>query len=397
MHARASLVALCVSITACGSGATDGAASTASAAAALASGKVMQAAENESEAVTTSTAKAAVDPSVKIPEGAFEAGSTPGDRGRDPTLEPALASMSLGEYDIDRFFYPNDLGKPPLVNATRDKAESLCKERGRRLCTELEWERACKGPEGQPFAGNTAWDPKCAKQPETCASGFGALGMGALREWTASGVEGASDGQVAVRGGGPDAAGSDHRCARRAPVDASAASGDLAFRCCGGAPNALTIPKAIEHASFGPADVSPETVGELFSVIPELTKLGRDIKYFDPEAAPKRVVERADAGDTKGYELVTAPLAWSPVAGEELVVVTGLAGEDAFIVAFYKLPQDRYRIASSLVLKKDPGPVVLAYDRSVSKRLEWSTCWQCPGESGRIAYRDDRRVVITQE
>ena len=138
-------------------------------------------------------------------------------------------------------------------------------------------------------------------------------------------------------------------------------------------------------------------MGELFSVIPELTKLGRDIKYFDPEAAPKRVVERADAGDTKGYELVTAPLAWSPVAGEELVVVTGLAGEDAFIVAFYKLPQDRYRIASSLVLKKDPGPVVLAYDRSVSKRLEWSTCWQCPGESGRIAYRDDRRVVITQE
>jgi hypothetical protein len=80
-----------------------------------------------------------------------------------------------------------------------------------------------------------------------------------------------------------------------------------------------------------------------------------------------------------------------------LIVVAGLAGEDSFVVALYRLPGDRYRVASSLVLKKDSGPVVLAYDRSVDKRLEWSTCWQCLGESGRITYRDDRRVVITQE
>jgi hypothetical protein len=77
--------------------------------------------------------------------------------------------------------------------------------------------------------------------------------------------------------------------------------------------------------------------------------------------------------------------------------VTGLANEDSFIVALYRLPDGRHRVASSLVLKRDRGPVILAYDRSVDTRLEWSTCWQCPGESGRITYRDDRRVVITQE
>ena len=38
----------------------------------------------------------------------------------------------------------------------------LCAERGARLCTELEWERACKGRESEMFAGGAGWDPRCA-------------------------------------------------------------------------------------------------------------------------------------------------------------------------------------------------------------------------------------------
>src|SRR6185295_16005799 len=56
-------------------------------------GKVLQAAENEAPDGGPGAKKAAAagaKEKVDIPAGGFAAGSTPGDRGRDATLEPAL-------------------------------------------------------------------------------------------------------------------------------------------------------------------------------------------------------------------------------------------------------------------------------------------------------------------
>jgi hypothetical protein len=374
-----------------------------------AKGKVLEAAENETTKDAGSTAKAAADPTVPIPAGKLVAGSTPGDRGRDPLVEPALWEVELGAYDIDRAPYPNEPGKPPLTGVTREKAGELCKARGRRLCTELEWEHACKGPGDDPFAGRAAWDPACAKTPDSCASGFGVLAMGsALREWTSSEVAEVKElapGGAAVRGASASAAEVDHRCAHRSRADATASSDDLGFRCCGGAPNAASVPAPAADPTFTKVDFGPEKVAELFSTVPQLRKLGGDLKYFD-EAAAKEVVARSDAGDPpKGVTLTTSPLVWSPIPGERILVLTGLAGDDSFIVAFYKLPDDRYRLASTMVLHKDKGPVVIGYsgydgrrtkERSIGS-LDWATCWKCPGESGAITYREDNRVVVTQE
>lgn len=383
-----------------GSGDASSAGSASASAAPTSGGAVLEAAENQSSASTTSTAKAAADPVVAIPASTLVAGSTPGDAGRDPTLEPALVAFELGAFDIDRYVYPNEPGRPPLRGATRSKAASLCKERGRRLCNELEWELACKGPDAKPVAGRDAWDEACTKDPSSCASTFGVLGMGAHREWTSSDV--AAVGEVkegaAVRGAPSSASALDRRCAKRSSVEPTTSSDDITFRCCGGDPNddAIAAPKKL--TTFERVEMPAAQLEELFGAIPQLSKLQGGIKYFDQEAAAREVTSKGDAGvDPKGYQLTTLPLSWRPVPGEELVVITGLAGEDSFIVALYKLPDGRHRVASSLVLKKDPGPVVLAFDRSVDTRLEWSTCWQCRGESGRITYRDDRRVIITQE
>jgi hypothetical protein len=223
--------------------------------------------------------------------------------------------------------------------------------------------------------------------------------MGTLREWTASDI--AAVGEVpagaAVRGASRDAADVDRRCARRSSVESKRESDDLGFRCCGGEPNALRIAPPEKKPTFERASLDPARLAELLATSPQLSKLGSDVQYFDPEAAPKLVLERGKVEEAKGYELVTAPLLWRPVLGEELLVVAARAGDDAILVALHRLPEERYRLASSLVLHDDRGPVVLAFDRSVDKRLEWATCWACPGESGRIALRDDGRVVITQE
>ncbi|WP_437576964.1 formylglycine-generating enzyme family protein [Sorangium sp. So ce887] len=380
-------------------------------------GKVLEAAENESPAASArpqAGAAAAGPARIEIPAGKLVAGSTPGDRGRDPTLEPALLDIELGGFTIDRYLYPNDPAQAPLTGVTRARASELCQQTGGRLCAELEWERACKGPEGTPYAGGAAWDPACAKAPASCASGFGVVGMGAaLREWTASDVAPIEDLQpkaAAVRGATASASGVDHRCARRAAVDPSASGDDIGFRCCHGAPNAASIPSPQWQQTFRRAEIGPQQVAELLASVPQLRDLGGEVSFFKEPDDVNVVLSRGrtrlspsgtpalqpEAGPPPNTTLTTSPLLWNPAPGEEVLVVTGKSDDDTFIVAFLKLPGDRYRIASSLLLKGESGPIALGFNGYVRRRLTWATCWDCRGESGNISYRDDHRVVITQ-
>ena len=55
------------------------------------------------------------------------------------------------DYCIDRFEYPNILGKNPMIVVTFREAEALCKKSQKRLCTENEWTWACEGEEARPY------------------------------------------------------------------------------------------------------------------------------------------------------------------------------------------------------------------------------------------------------
>jgi formylglycine-generating enzyme required for sulfatase activity len=365
-------------------------------------GKVLEAAENQVDPDGGTKAKASTSERIDIPKGSFVAGSVPGDKGRDPVLEAAELEVDLGAFTIDRYLYPNDPSKPPLTGVARAKAAELCEQAGGRLCTDLEWERACKGPEGTTFAGSSGWDPKCAKEPTTCASGFGVLGMGAaLREWTSSDVMPIEDMQpraAAVRGAASSAPGTDHRCAHRTAIDPTATAPDLGFRCCRGAPNAAQIPSPKWDQTYKRVEIAPNDLAEMFTSVPALASLEKNFTYFKEPDDVNVVLARGDAGAAPANTvLTTSALAWNPVPGEQLVVVAGRAGKDSFVVALHRLPKDRYRIASTLVLKDERGPVVLGFNGYVRKRLSWATCWDCRGESGNVTYRDDGRVVITQK
>lgn len=367
-------------------------------------GKVLQAAENEDGGTSSArTLRAAAVQRVVIPAGSFEAGSTPGDQGRDPTLEPTNLALELGEFSIDRYLYPNDPAKPAMVGVTRARAAELCQRVEGRLCTELEWERACKGPDKTTYAGGAAWDPECAKAPHTCASGFGVLGLGsALREWTASEVapiEKTLPKAAAVRGAQGKASGVDHRCAHRNAVDPTASADDLGFRCCYGPPNAAVIASPQWQQTFRRVELTPAQVAEMFASVPQLAKLSDKISFFKEPDDVNVVLTRGDAGvgQVPNTTFTTQPLLWNPVPGEELLIIVGKSQRDSFIVAFHRLPDDRYRIGSSLIMENERGPVVLGFNGYVRRKLAWGIAWDRPAESGHITYRDDNRVVITQK
>lgn len=337
---------------------------------------------------------------VEIPSGAFFAGSVPGDEGRVPELEPRRQRVELGPFQIDRLPYPNDPTQPPLTSVTRDEAKRLCAERGGRLCTELEWERACRGPASEEFGMGATWDPRCAQSPAECASGFEVLSMGAsISEWTANDVAGPeadSPRRGAVRGAPSTAPGHAHRCAARQAVAPDTQSKELGFRCCAGAPNAETVVEPKAAVTFKKTRITAEQLAKLFAKDPTTEPLARDIRFFKEPDSAETVVARGP-GDRKGFNFTVAPLLWNPVPGAEFLLVSGRSGENlSFVVAFYVLGEAEFRLASSFIMRNEPGPVAFAYDNSIRPRLHFSTCWGCLGETGKILFRKPERAVILQ-
>ncbi|MET0412888.1 MAG: hypothetical protein ABW217_16400, partial [Polyangiaceae bacterium] len=68
----------------------------------------------------------------------------------------------------------------------------------------------------------------------------------------------------------------------------------------------------------------------------------------------------------------------------------------SFVATYHVVAPGQYRLAASFVMQDEPGPVVLGYNGYIRPRLHFSTCWGCPGETGKILYRDQDRVAILQ-
>jgi formylglycine-generating enzyme required for sulfatase activity len=71
----------------------------------------------------------------------------------------------VGAFCIDRYEAPNAPNEYPLVMESAITAEAWCNKRGKRLCGEDEWERACAGPRGFQFPyGDAHEDARCADE-----------------------------------------------------------------------------------------------------------------------------------------------------------------------------------------------------------------------------------------
>jgi len=337
---------------------------------------------------------------VDIPGGAFTAGTRPGRPGRQPALEPRSYRVELGPYQIDKLPYPNDPKLPPLVGVTRAEATRHCAERGARLCTELEWERACKGPLDDLYPSGDKWQDDCTTSAGRCASGFEVLGLGTVvREWTASDVLDPTKNEsrgAAVRGGGPVSRAAVHRCSRRQVADAETSANDLGFRCCSGAPNAAKVPEPKLGPTFRKKPLKSARLEQLLASHPRTKRLAKDVKFFREPDAANTVVARGP-GDRKGFSFTVAPMIWNPAPGAEYLLVSARSGKDtSFVVAYHVAGDDDYVLAASFVMENEPGPIAFAYSDYIRPRLHFSDCWGCLGETGKILFREPDSVAILQ-
>ncbi len=153
-------------------------------------------------------------------------------------------AVEVAAFCIDYYEYPNGRSKPPSAGVRWGTASAACKKRGKRLCTEEEWEKACKGPGALRYPYGSVWDAaRCNTENEegvdrevapsgefrTCRSGYSVFDMsGNVAEWTAS----KSGSGYVVKGGASDRPGYDGRCAARRIQAPGLAKDNVGFRCC---------------------------------------------------------------------------------------------------------------------------------------------------------------------
>jgi formylglycine-generating enzyme len=186
-----------------------------------------------------------------VPGGTLRAGTPPGRTPRVADEEMPGTLVEMGGFYIDLLPWPNEPNAIPTSNVSRDEAEQLCASKGKRLCSELEWERACKGPDNTTYEyGDTYRKDVCgtgvaleqaSRRPTgehaQCKSGFGVAEMhGGVWEWTASAWgRGSRDGSQGVLRGGNSLAGElVGRCSNAIARSPSKKSPTMGFRCCAG-------------------------------------------------------------------------------------------------------------------------------------------------------------------
>jgi serine/threonine protein kinase len=171
-----------------------------------------------------------------IAAGAFKMGTAPGDSMMSFD-EKALSSVDVGAFCVDVFEYPNKKGATVMSGVGFADAKRMCETAGKRLCTEAEWEKACKGPNGAKWPYGAAFDANACNtenddgDPRTlsfsgrfakCRSAYGVSDLsGNVSEWTAEKI---------IKGG--SYASSDYAVRCSARKSGGSKNSEVGFRCC---------------------------------------------------------------------------------------------------------------------------------------------------------------------
>jgi hypothetical protein len=340
---------------------------------------------------------------ISIPSGTLSAGIRPGAIGRRASTEADLVPIEIPTFEIDRLPYPNDPAAAPVF-LSQPEAEAACATEGKRLCAELEWERACKGDSQDEYPGGASeFDVEaCSLDRAACASPFGVLDLGATAfEWTASrapeglGLEGAT---VVVRGARATDPGHGHRCGARRALEPNPSRTQVAFRCCRGPMPELSYPLEEERRVFTVLrDVDDARLQSILRTIPELAPYAADFTLFDRYAQEEVLTRGGVTRENVAWRLEPRPLVWSPVRGEEAWVLAGRGGGSSLIAVIHPLLDGTFAHGASFVFMGEPTPIAIAYEPGTPSEILWSACWGCAGDNGSIAYRrEDASIVVVQ-
>jgi sulfatase modifying factor 1 len=254
---------------------------------------------------------------VWIPSGVLKAGTPVDQVPRIAEEELPATEIAMSGFYIDVLPFPNEAGAIPTTNVTRDDAVRLCGTKGKRLCTELEWERACKGANNTTYEYGEAYQPficgtgvpaeQGAKRPSgdrvTCKSTFGVREMhGGVWEWTDSEWgRGQRAGLGVLRGGNAVQGEVVGRCANAIARTPQTKSATMGARCCAGPRN----------------DAKVDLVVKMGPILQKLERV---------EDAPKPIQGMGCASPTGEGCVYEKVWVWHPMGNVEIHIRIGCSG-----------------------------------------------------------------------
>jgi sulfatase modifying factor 1 len=227
---------------------------------------------------------------VWVPPGTLHVGTPPGRVPRIADQEMPGTPIELKGFFIDRYSYPGEQGAIPETGFSFAEASAICEKQGKRLCTELEWERACKGPSNQTYeygdefdAGICGMDSIDALAPNginaRCESAFGVRDLhGSAWTWTSSPWgRGTESKKVVVRGGFGKNAALIGRCAHARAMNPKERDASVGIRCCAGEMNTAEVTlEVVRQAELTFQRPTPEMAERFAELAPDELKGGND-------------------------------------------------------------------------------------------------------------------------
>lgn len=262
-----------------------------------------------------------------VPPGVLIAGTPDGVFPRVADAEMPGVQVVMRGFFIDEYPYPNEANAIPKSNVTRDEAQALCEEQHKRLCTELEWERACKGPANQIYPGSNTYNAGDCDTGKShwsvppmglnahCRTGFGVRDThGVVWQWTASPWgRGLAGDQVSIRGGNGSAGDVVARCANaiaRSPNDRAMSVG---FRCCSGERNLPEVTVDVIRGGSLTTQANEPPIIELVLGSP-------------PPDLAKRLAKAQEKEKKQMPFEIFHSWKWRPIGNEEFFLHSGCAG-----------------------------------------------------------------------
>lgn len=210
--------------------------------------------EATGEVVTPPPPPGCPDDMVTLEGGDFLLGSN--DAERNELTELTARKKNLSKFCIDKYEFPNQRNVMPTRTISWSEARDACEKVHKRLCSENEWERACKGPwstmVNQQYPYGAAWkinacnvknfnsltdEDKSADEAEAggfpdCVSSEGVYDLtGNLQEWTSSKGHNASEKNI-LKGGSYLTPKFQSRCSFVREEAPTYKQDDIGFRCC---------------------------------------------------------------------------------------------------------------------------------------------------------------------
>jgi hypothetical protein len=146
-------------------------------------------------------------------------------------------------YCIDKWEYPNRIGSLPQTDITWAEAADSCRMAGKHLCTEDQWQAACRGKFGYAFPyGREYQKGRCnTESPDLsyvgdnvpCVSQYGVFDMsGNVYEWTSTNYSDKNTDKKVMLGGNHYLGQKNSCCDTRQWEWHNNRSKQLGFRCC---------------------------------------------------------------------------------------------------------------------------------------------------------------------